>query len=226
MSLSDVWTTVGIVLSSLGGGAVVVVGLSTWIGKVWADRILEKDRAKYAGEVAKVTAALEAASRVYQARLERPILVNRVQFETEFKALSDIWREVNSYRAAMAAVRPSMSLSPLGETDEEKEKRFWERFSVSVEALQRLQDAVDGISPFYPSDLHALLGELIQIGKKEYTRIKINRYPLFSGEWFDDGDANREAVMTLTERVSDSIRARIAALSVYDPPQPAAVQGG
>lgn len=31
----------GAILASLGGAAVILYGLSSWIGKLWADRLIE-----------------------------------------------------------------------------------------------------------------------------------------------------------------------------------------
>jgi len=47
VSLSETWQTSLAFLTSLGGGGAIVVWLSSWLGKVWAARILEQDRRKY-----------------------------------------------------------------------------------------------------------------------------------------------------------------------------------
>jgi hypothetical protein len=47
MSLSEIWQTSFAILTSLGGGGAIVILLSSWLGKVWAARILEQDRKKY-----------------------------------------------------------------------------------------------------------------------------------------------------------------------------------
>jgi hypothetical protein len=46
MTIQDILATAGAVILSLGGGALIVLAFSTWLGKVWADRILEKERAE------------------------------------------------------------------------------------------------------------------------------------------------------------------------------------
>ncbi|HEX8457299.1 MAG TPA: hypothetical protein VF656_08380 [Pyrinomonadaceae bacterium] len=35
------------IITSVGGSAILVIGLSSWLGKVWASRILEADKLKY-----------------------------------------------------------------------------------------------------------------------------------------------------------------------------------
>ena len=50
MSFQDVFQ----VLLSLGVSGVIVAGLSNWLGKVWASRILEKDLLRYNSELEEV----------------------------------------------------------------------------------------------------------------------------------------------------------------------------
>lgn len=41
--MADIIPIVGSVIAYLGGGAVVVLGFSSWLGKLWAKRILDKE---------------------------------------------------------------------------------------------------------------------------------------------------------------------------------------
>src|SRR5215510_5963381 len=47
------------VLSGVGGTAVIVAGLSAWLGKVWAGRILAGEKARFSEDLAKLKAELE-----------------------------------------------------------------------------------------------------------------------------------------------------------------------
>lgn len=49
--MNDIWEIAGAIITSLGGGALIIGAFSTWLGKVWAARILESDRAKYQAEI-------------------------------------------------------------------------------------------------------------------------------------------------------------------------------
>jgi hypothetical protein len=59
MSFQDVLQISVTVLASLGGGGVIVVGFASWLGKVWAARILEQDRKKYTAEIEELKARLQ-----------------------------------------------------------------------------------------------------------------------------------------------------------------------
>ncbi len=41
----------GAVVVSLGGSSLIVFGLSSWLGKIWANRLMEKDKSKFIQEI-------------------------------------------------------------------------------------------------------------------------------------------------------------------------------
>ncbi len=65
-------------LASIGGGAFIIIALSSWLGKVWANRILEADKLKY------------------QSALE---VVNRYS-ETQFHLYNELWSSLCDLRIA------------------------------------------------------------------------------------------------------------------------------
>lgn len=44
--MPEPWNTALAVIASLGGGGFLVLALSSWLGKVWAERILSKEKSK------------------------------------------------------------------------------------------------------------------------------------------------------------------------------------
>lgn len=46
-----IWSTAAAVLGSLGGGAFLVFAFSSWLGKVWATRIADAERARFSKEL-------------------------------------------------------------------------------------------------------------------------------------------------------------------------------
>ena len=45
------WGIAGAILVSVGGGGAIVFALSSWLGKVWATRIADAERARFAREL-------------------------------------------------------------------------------------------------------------------------------------------------------------------------------
>jgi hypothetical protein len=58
MTIHELFSAAGAVLASIGGGAVIVLGCSNWLGKLWASRFAAADKAKHATEMANLEARL------------------------------------------------------------------------------------------------------------------------------------------------------------------------
>lgn len=84
MALNDVFEIAGAILLSLGGGSVVIFAFSSWLGKVWAERILAKEKAQQAQALEEFKQQLQDAAERQKMRLKKSELI----FEKEFEAAS------------------------------------------------------------------------------------------------------------------------------------------
>ena len=84
MNTKEVFTISAAILGSVGGAAAIIFGLSSWLGKVWANRILEKDKLKYTTELEKIKTELQGAS-------QKQNLIFSLYFEGQFKLYNDLW---------------------------------------------------------------------------------------------------------------------------------------
>lgn len=81
-------------LGAVGGGGAIIFFLSSWLGKVWANRILEADRSKYAAELEGIKLANQNAvnslSLAHTAYLES----KKGFTERRLKTIDTIWEEI------------------------------------------------------------------------------------------------------------------------------------
>ncbi len=56
--LFDLFEIVISVIAALGGGSAIVFGMSSWLGRVWADRLMQKERARYEAQIENIRALL------------------------------------------------------------------------------------------------------------------------------------------------------------------------
>lgn len=47
MPTDDIAKIAGLIFASFGGGAVIVIGLASWLGSLWANRVLQGEQAKF-----------------------------------------------------------------------------------------------------------------------------------------------------------------------------------
>jgi len=68
LSWEDVLKIVTASLGAIGSASLIIFGLSTWLGKVWASRILESDKAKYQGNLAHFKSKLDNLNYEHQVK--------------------------------------------------------------------------------------------------------------------------------------------------------------
>lgn len=84
MSFTEVVEIGGAVLVSIGGAGAILMGLSSWLGKVWASKILEEDKNKY-------QIALEQLKSQYQLDVEKNKSVFLRYSESQFNLYNSVW---------------------------------------------------------------------------------------------------------------------------------------
>jgi hypothetical protein len=92
MVVREVLEISAVILGSIGGAAAIIFGLSSWLGKVWADRLMRRETAEFARELEEIRrrAALESES--YKIRLKK----SEFLFQREFAAASEFVALVRS----------------------------------------------------------------------------------------------------------------------------------
>jgi len=214
MMPKEAWETAGAVLASVGGGGAIVVALSGWLGKVWAERILAADRAKYAREIEELKGSLERTTRILQGEIDKTLFVSKTHFETEFNLLREIWANVSEVRGPMSLLRP-MSGYPAGRA--QQEEHFSRIFETFLAKLDRFRTAVDNNSPFYPQEIFLVLDGLIRIAQGERDDLIHNLDERFGMGWFQRGKENFRAFMLQVDKCSGLIRERLEKLAVRGP---------
>jgi hypothetical protein len=86
MTLEETIRIAATILLSLGGGGAIVFSLSSWLGKVWADRIMAKERANFEREITSLKASLEKANAESVEKLKTDLEIFR---DTQLKAHTD-----------------------------------------------------------------------------------------------------------------------------------------
>lgn len=81
------------VIASLGGGALIVIGCSTWLGKIWAKRILESDRNKYALDMESIRQANKTASEALKVASSTHSESIRIYSELRCNAVTQLWKD-------------------------------------------------------------------------------------------------------------------------------------
>lgn len=163
MSIVEIVSIGASVILSFGGAGAIILALSAWLGKVWANRIMEQDRAKYAEDIETLKSQLERSNNKEIEEIKNDLSIFK---EHHLKGLHD---KIAMYRMVIELV--SEVLGDFDYATETKTKISSERFDkvnrqrikvygyLAMMAPQSLMDAQDKLMD------HLLL---VAHGKKSY----------------------------------------------------------
>ena len=86
MNIVDILKLGSAVVVSLGGSSLILLALSSWLGRVWAERILERQKAIYAVDLEEFKKKLVLETESHKIRLKKSELI----FAREFDAASSL----------------------------------------------------------------------------------------------------------------------------------------
>lgn len=201
-------------LGGAAGALLIVAGLSRWLGDVWLGRILQREKAKYSSELEQLKSRYAKELEAFRATLDRSVFVSRVQFETEFNSMKQVYQALAEVRLTMASVRPTFSVGLMDEPDTEKRRRLGERLGELTKAYNKLVAEVENLAPFYPRELYAQLEECLRAAQREVVDVQTGGDDTFSPSWYQDGSRNRDRFMAAHSAVTELIRERISRFSV------------
>ncbi len=97
------WETAAAVLVSLGGGGAIVLGLSSFLGRVWAQRLMSAETARHDRELAALRASLEATNQARLVQIQHDLSI------AQDKVLLAYRDKLAAYRAVVDVVAPLLA---------------------------------------------------------------------------------------------------------------------
>jgi hypothetical protein len=88
------------ILGAIGGASVIIFGLASWLGKVWAGRILEADRANYNKEVERLKNELNKELESYKCQIDLARLALSRYSENQFNLYNQLWIALSELKIA------------------------------------------------------------------------------------------------------------------------------
>ena len=94
MSWNDSFKIIGSVIFSLGGASALILFFSSWLGKVWANRILAEDKAIYQKEIESLKNHFNTQLAYYKNQLEIAKSSLSRYSENQFYLYSELWGQL------------------------------------------------------------------------------------------------------------------------------------
>src|ERR1017187_333537 len=176
MSIKDVLEICGAVIASLGGGGLIVFGLSGYLGKVWADRGLQNLRQEHAKLNLEFQHQLDLVSRRTQMELDAVAHLRKLKMESEFEKLRELWKRIAALREAFWAIPKAGGF--IGPADPEEQKAHWKRMSCAF--IERYNDAIQFLNEetlSIPKNIADESYALFKIAQSEAARAALYPHP-------------------------------------------------
>ena len=127
------------VIAALGGGGAIVAGLSSWLGKVWADRLMVEEKVKYEKELERLAK-----------QLERKNYVSKVRFDAEFaiyrelsKAFFNAVLAQNDLLSLQQAIDVDLNKTTNMNIDNDKCEKFCAAYNFALDVLHQNAPFID-----------------------------------------------------------------------------------
>lgn len=213
MSISNIFVAVASFVASIGGAAAVCIGLASWLGKIWADRLMAKETEKFRQDT-------ERELELLRSEQQKSFHIHTLQFETEFRALRALWSKLAETFAATQALRPMMEIVDQEESKEERKRRKAKRF---VDSYNEVQTTLASERPFISDELERDFDSILGLMREEYIDF----------DYLDDGKVQRykeareqmKKIDQALRHLSELIRDRIGLISKLTS-QPNTAPGG
>lgn len=199
MNVTDVFLVSGAVLASSGGAAAIIFGLSSWLGKVWANRILEQDKLRYSSELERIRNKLEVESQQRQ-------LIFSLYFEGQFKLYNDLWISLVELQEGVENLWAEASSLNL--------RRFIYALAKAKKQIKNSALLIDSVH--YQEIMQAIERfDSYQIGKERLVNARrINVIDQWEIERIIEQNRNsREQINAFVNRMLDKMRNQIGGLS-------------
>jgi cell division protein FtsB len=149
---SEISKVASAILTSIGGASVIILGLSSWFGKVWANKILEKEKAAYSKEIEHYKSELNRELGRIGAIQDKALYISKAQYDNEYKIYQEIWEKMHECVALTKALYPISENVP---SEEEKYNEYqvgkYEKFS---RAYNEYLKTIEKHAPFYKKEFY------------------------------------------------------------------------
>lgn len=100
MTFEDIFKVITAVLTSIGGASLIILSFSSWLGKVWANRILEKDRLNYNKTLEEIKSGYSQDLEEKKAEIDKSKSLYFRYSEHQFSLYTELYRSLYDLKTA------------------------------------------------------------------------------------------------------------------------------
>ncbi|WP_157091339.1 hypothetical protein [Paenibacillus antarcticus] len=100
VTYQDILKVITGIITSIGGVSLVIIGLSSWLGKIWANRILEKDRLNYNEKLEKIKSEYLTDLEEKKGEIDKAKTLFSRYSEHQFSLYTELYRSLYDLKIA------------------------------------------------------------------------------------------------------------------------------
>ncbi len=214
MNQSDIVSLIYFELIKVAGGATVVLAaLSAFLGRVWINRIANREAQLRDERLAELKASFDIQNAELKARLDasvqRTVLVDKIQFEHEYTIYKQAWESLFALHKSTLQLRPMMdSIDP----SESKQDRMKRRIGAFVAPYNAFRELIEKNKPFYPEKVYGAMDAVLEKCRIEVINYEYTERP--HGEYWKEAHEAQAEIVALIENACLVIRQRISDVRV------------
>jgi len=152
MNWDDAFKLASSIFVSIGGGSVIIFSLSSWLGKIWAERILSADRNHYQKQMESLKHDYQRQMEVFRSDVALKLEIAKRFSENQFRLYNELWRSLCDLKAAGDSLWERVDIPSVKKFAKQlaDTKREIRRNSLLIERQHytRLQDLIEQFDKF------------------------------------------------------------------------------
>ena len=198
MNITEIIQISTAIIISLGGSSLILIGLSSWLAKVWANRIMQDEKSKHDRELANLREELRG-------RVEKRVYIYKIQYEKEFEIYQELWATLIPLYQKTTLLRPIID-----NYDPKEDERMRRRLEEFRKSFIPLQEVVQKQRPFYAPEIFNALNKIMMICHKESIEYEFKEGRSHK-EYWDSQQKFSTDISVAIDECCETIRKRINA---------------
>lgn len=149
--MSNIWQTVMAILGSIGGAGVIIIGVSSWLGKLWAERLMRKNEFEYLRCLELIKQDFERKNYIHQTRFLKEFEIYGALTESCYNMITDSYSLFPKHLS---------DITDLKSPDDSKKKIVSEKFIKANTACDSFVSALYFRAAFIPENIFENLIQL------------------------------------------------------------------
>lgn len=141
------------IIASLGSSAAIIMGVSSYLGKIWADRFLQKKSQEFEKDIEHYKNQLSMEVEKYRIKAEQLTYISKIQFETEYQIYRKIFESLFDFTAASSNLFP-YRINHIPLDVQERKEEYIKRYQFYMESFNSYSLAVETNAPFIPKEIY------------------------------------------------------------------------